>query len=36
MKKVEEYILFYDTKRRHTEIRKVPPNEIYYQKAMAC
>ena len=34
--KVKEYISFYNTKRRHTEIGKVPPNEIYYQKAIAC
>ena len=34
--KVKEYISFYNTKRRHTEIGKVPPNEIFYQKAIAC
>lgn len=33
--KVREYIEFYNTKRRHTEIRKVPPNHIFYQKQMA-
>jgi len=33
--KVKEYIEFYNTKRRHTEIGKVPPNQIYYQKQMA-
>jgi len=34
--KVKEYISFYNTKRRHTELGKVPPNEIFYQKAIAC
>ena len=34
--KVKECISFYNTKRRHTETGKVPPNEIYYQKAIAC
>ena len=34
--KVKEYILFYNTKRRHIEIGKVPPNKIYYQTAIAC
>ncbi len=34
--KVKEYILFYNTKRRHLEIGKVPPNKIYYQTAIAC
>ncbi|GAA3522481.1 hypothetical protein GCM10022393_41360 [Aquimarina addita] len=33
--KVREYIEFYNTKRRHTEIGKVPPNQIFYQKQMA-
>lgn len=33
--KVREYIEFYNTKRRHTEIGKVPPNHIFYQKQMA-
>jgi len=33
--KVKEYIEFYNTKRRHTEIGKVPPNQIFYQKQMA-
>jgi len=33
--KVKEYIEFYNTKRRHTEIGKVPPDQIFYQKSMA-
>lgn len=33
--KVKEYIEFYNTKRRHTEIGKVPPNQIFYQKQIA-
>ena len=33
--KVKIYIEFYNTKRRHTEIGKVPPNQIFYQKLMA-
>lgn len=32
---VKEYIQFYNTKRRHTEIGKVPPDQIFYQKNMA-
>jgi len=32
---VKEYIEFYNKKRRHTEIGKIPPNELFYQKAMA-
>lgn len=30
--KVKEYIKFYNTKRRHTEIGKVPPDQIFYNK----
>ena len=33
--KIKEYIEFYNTKRRHTEIGKVTPNQIFYQKLMA-
>ena len=33
--KIKEYFEFYNTKRRHTEIGKVPPNQIFYQKLMA-
>jgi putative transposase len=33
---VKEYIEFYNQKRRHTEIGKVPPDEVYYQKKIAC
>jgi len=33
--KVKEYIEFYNTKRRHTEIGKVPPDKIFYQNKMA-
>jgi len=29
---VHEYITFYNTKRRHTEIGKVPPDELYFKK----
>ena len=32
---VKEYIEFYNTKRRHTKIGKVPPDQIFYQKNMA-
>jgi putative transposase len=32
---VKEYIEFYNTKRRHSAIGKIPPNELFYQKAMA-
>jgi len=32
---VREYIAFYNTERRHTEIGKVPPNEIYNTKKVA-
>lgn len=32
---VNEYIEFYNTKRRHTEIGKVPPNEVYTKKKVA-
>jgi len=32
---VKEYIQFYNEKRRHTEIGKMPPNQKYNQKKMA-
>ncbi|NOQ72910.1 MAG: IS3 family transposase [Crocinitomix sp.] len=32
---VREYIEFYNKKRRHTSIGKIPPDELFYQKAMA-
>ncbi|WP_424380479.1 hypothetical protein [Muriicola sp.] len=32
---VREYIEFYNTKRRHTEIGKVPPDHIYNAKKLA-
>lgn len=32
---VREYIEFYNKKRRHTSIGKIPPNELFYQKAIA-
>jgi putative transposase len=32
---VKDYIQFYNEKRRHTEIGKVPPDQKYYQKKMA-
>jgi len=32
---VKEYIKFYNEKRRHTEIGKMPPDQKYYQKNMA-
>ena len=32
---VNEYIQFYNQERRHTEIGKVPPNELFYRKLMA-
>ncbi|SDF25198.1 hypothetical protein SAMN05421636_1314 [Pricia antarctica] len=32
---VSEYIEFYNTKRRHTEIGKVPPDQVYAVKKIA-
>ena len=32
---VNEYVEFYNTKRRHTEIGKVPPDEVYNTKKLA-
>ncbi len=32
---VRKYIEFYNKKRRHTSIGKIPPDELFYQKAMA-
>jgi putative transposase len=32
---VKDYIQFYNEKRRHTEIGKMPPNQKYYQKKLA-
>ena len=32
---VKDYIQFYNEKRRHTEIGKMPPDQKYYQKKMA-
>ena len=32
---VREYITFYNTKRRHTEIGKIPPDLCFYKKAIA-
>ena len=31
----KEYIQFYNEKRRHTEIGKMPPDQKYYEKKMA-
>lgn len=33
--KVKEYITFYNQVRRHTEIGKIPPNQLYYKNSMA-
>jgi len=33
--KVKEYITFYNQIRRHTEIGKIPPDQLYYKKSMA-
>lgn len=33
--KIKEYMEFYNTERRHTEIGKVPPDELYYRKKCA-
>jgi len=33
--KVKEYIEFYNQVRRHTEIGKIPPDQLYYKKSMA-
>lgn len=35
MNKVREYVTFYNTERRHTEIGKVPPDELYFNKKAA-
>jgi len=32
---VNEYIEFYNNKRRHTEIGKVPPSQMYSKKKIA-
>ena len=32
---IREYVTFYNEKRRHTEIGKVPPDEMYFQKELA-
>lgn len=32
--KIKEYIHFYNTERRHTEIGKIPPNQKYYPQKM--
>ena len=32
---VHEYITFYNTERRHTEIGKIPPDELYFKKKAA-
>jgi len=32
---VHEYITFYNEERRHTEIGKVPPDELYFKKKAA-
>lgn len=32
---VRDYIKFYNEERRHTEIGKVPPDQMYHQKRMA-
>lgn len=32
---VHEYIKFYNSERRHTEIGKVPPDELYFKKKVA-
>lgn len=32
---VHEYITFYNTERRHTEIGKIPPDELYFKKKVA-
>lgn len=35
MRQVKEYVTFYNTERRHTEIGKIPPDELYFKKKMA-
>lgn len=32
---INDYVNFYNQERRHTEIGKVPPDDIFYQKALA-
>lgn len=32
---VHEYVTFYNTERRHTEIGKIPPDELYFKKKVA-
>jgi putative transposase len=31
---VKEYIQFYNTERRHTEIGSVPPDQLYFESKM--
>lgn len=33
---VNQYIRFYNQERRHTEIGKIPPDEMYFQNKIAC
>lgn len=32
---IREYVDFYNQKRRHSEIGKIPPDQMFYQKALA-
>lgn len=32
---VQDYIKFYNSERRHTEIGKIPPDELYFKKKVA-
>ena len=36
LQNVKQYMQFYNTQRRHTEIGKVPPDQMYYQNKIAC
>jgi putative transposase len=32
--KIKDYVHFYNTERRHTEIGSVPPDELFYNQKM--
>jgi putative transposase len=32
---IRDYVTFYNQERRHTEIGKIPPDQMYFKKALA-
>ena len=32
--KVKDYVHFYNTERRHTEIGRIPPDELYFKSKL--